>query len=85
MASRTGSAPASEERGAVALANIPALDLAVLPDETDHWPYAPGKGWFAKGPRGSEIHFLERVFLMLSFANLRLRKTPTRRLSDTIR
>lgn len=65
--------------------DVRALDIGALPDESDQWPYSSGKGWFAKNPRGAEIHFLERIFLMLSFGSLRLRKTPSRTVRETIR
>jgi len=65
--------------------DVPVSQLLQLPDTSDQWPLMPGKGWFAKNRRGSEIHFLERIFLMLSFGNLRLRKSPTRSLRETIR
>lgn len=71
--------------GACPFVDAHALSVSQLPDESEHWPFTAGKGWFAKQARGFEIHFLERIFLMLSFGNLRLRKTPSRTLSDTIR
>lgn len=63
----------------------PARLLSELPGTSDQWPCAPGKGWFAKSQRGGEVHFLERIFLMLSFGSLRLRAEPSRALRDTIR
>lgn len=62
-----------------------AATVQDLPDGDEGWPFIPGKGWFAKTRRGNEIRFLERLFLMLSFGHLPLRKFPARRLSDTIR
>jgi len=78
----------SDEEGDASMdedAGVPLSQLTQLPDTSDLWPLTPGKGWFAKNRQGSEIHFLERIFLMLSFGNLRLRKTPSRTMSDTIR
>ena len=62
----------------------PSVEL--LPDEVPEvYPYAPGKGWFAFNQRGKSIHFVERLFRLLAFPNLRLKRDPTKQLHHAIR
>ena len=57
---------------------VAATALTHMPDETESWPFAAGKGCFFKGRDGKDFYFLERLFLLLSFPNLAVPGYPGR-------
>ena len=64
---------------------VAATALTHMPDETESWPFAAGKGCFFKGRDGKDFYFLERLFLLLSFPNLAVPGYPGRRVGEAIR